>query len=160
MSLRNDHQGFSTRAIHHGYDPQDGRLVDRYAAVALLGACLAIAAINQVLMGFSLHAPWTIAMALAIWSITGWGTFAPQQARLIDLAPDSSALLIALNHSIIYIGAAGGAVLGGLALAHGLALDGLHWITAALLLAALLTLIMGAVGGRPDRCSTTPYASS
>jgi predicted MFS family arabinose efflux permease len=118
-----------------------GRLVDRFGAMIPLAACLAIAAVNQALMGFSLQSAWMVAPALAIWSITGWGTFAPQQARLIDLAPGSSALVIALNHSTIYIGTAIGAGLGGAALARGLALDDLHWITVALLSAALLVLV-------------------
>jgi predicted MFS family arabinose efflux permease len=118
-----------------------GRLVDRFGATIPLAACLAIAAVNQSLMGFSLQSACLTAPALAVWSITGWGTFAPQQARLIDLAPDGSALVIALNHSIIYIGTAAGAGLGGAALARGLALDDLHWITAALLSAALLALV-------------------
>jgi len=117
-----------------------GRLVDRFGAMVPLAACLGIAAVNQSLMGFALHSAWLAAPALAVWSITGWGTFAPQQARLIDLAPGSSALVIALNHSIIYIGAAAGAGLGGAALARGLTLDHLHWITVALLSAALLVL--------------------
>jgi DHA1 family inner membrane transport protein len=118
-----------------------GRLVDRFGAATPLAACLAIAALNQSLMGFSLHSAWMTAAALGIWSITGWGTFAPQQARLIDLAPGGSALVIALNHSIIYIGTAVGAGLGGAALARGLGLGDLHWITAALLTAALATLM-------------------
>lgn len=118
-----------------------GRLVDRFGAVAPLAACLAIAAVNQSLMGLSLDSAWMTAAALGLWSITGWGTFAPQQARLIDLAPGGSALVIALNHSVIYIGAAAGAGLGGAALARGLGLDDLHWITVALLAAALATLI-------------------
>jgi predicted MFS family arabinose efflux permease len=118
-----------------------GRVVDRFGAMIPLAACLAVAAVNQSLMGVSLHSAWLAAAALAIWSITGWGTFAPQQARLIDLAPGGSALVIALNHSIIYIGTAVGAGLGGAALARGVALDDLHWITVALLSAALLTLL-------------------
>jgi DHA1 family inner membrane transport protein len=124
-----------------------GRLVDRFGAGAPLAACLAVAAINQSLMGFSSHSPWTTALALGIWSITGWGTFAPQQARLIALAPNSSALLIALNHAIIYIGAAAGAALGGSALVHGIAIGDLHWISAGLLTAALLTLALGGLYG-------------
>jgi DHA1 family inner membrane transport protein len=118
-----------------------GRLVDRFGAATPLAACLAIAALNQSLMGFSLHSAWMTAAALGIWSITGWGTFAPQQARLIDLAPGGSALVIALNHSIIYIGTAVGAGLGGAALARGFGLGDLHWITAFLLAAALATLM-------------------
>ncbi len=109
--------------------------------------CLALAALNQSLMGLSYHSAWAIAAALAVWSITGWGTFAPQQSRLIALAPNSSALVIALNHSIIYIGAAVGSIVGGFALTKGLPLDHLHWVTAGLLALALLTLLFSVLRG-------------
>ena len=46
------------------------------------------------------------------------------------------------------------AVLGGLALVHGLALGSLHWITAALPLTASLALIMCVAGGQPNRYSS------
>ncbi len=124
-----------------------GRLVDRFGVIRPLVGCLALAALNQSLMGLSYHSAWAIAAALAVWSITGWGTFAPQQSRLIALAPNSSALVIALNHSIIYIGAAVGSIVGGFALTKGLPLDHLHWVTAGLLALALLTLLFSVLHG-------------
>lgn len=125
-----------------------GRLVDRFGAIRPLASCLAIAAVNQTLIGFSYHSIWTTALALAVWSVTGWGTFAPQQSRLIALAPRYASLVIALNHSIIYVGAAAGSVIGGSALSKGIGLDGLHWITALLLTLALLMLAVGVLRGQ------------
>lgn len=120
-----------------------GRLLDRFGVTIPLAFCLAIAAINQALMEISATSTLTIAFALALWSITGWSTFAPQQARLINLAPQNSALLIALNHSVIYIGFATGAAVGGAAIAHGIDVSQLHWITSGLLVAALLIFLLG-----------------
>jgi len=99
--------------------------------------------INQALMEISATSTITIALALALWSITGWATFAPQQARLINLAPQNSALLIALNHSVIYIGFAIGAAIGGAAIGRGIDVSQLHWITTGLLVAALLIFLLG-----------------
>ena len=119
-----------------------GRLVDRFGAIKPLIIFLFIAALNQAAMGLSLKTTITTAVALAIWSITGWGTFAPQQARLIALAPSNSPLLIAINHSIIYFGTAAGAAIGGALLAHSLPLEKLHWVTAA-----MLAVAVGILGG-------------
>lgn len=120
-----------------------GRLLDRFGVTTPLAFCLAIAAINQALLGISAASTLTTACALAVWSITGWATFAPQQARLINLAPQNSALLIALNHSVIYIGFATGAAIGGVAIARGIHVSKLHWITSGLLVAALLIFLLG-----------------
>lgn len=119
-----------------------GRLLDRFGAVIPLAFCLGFAAVNQTLMEVTSLTTVTTAIALAIWSITGWATFAPQQARLIELAPQNSALLIALNHSVIYIGFATGAAIGGAAITHGIEVSQLHWLTAGLLTAALLTFLL------------------
>ncbi len=130
-----------------------GRLADRFGAVKPLMACLRLAAVNQAAMGLSLQTTATTAVALAVWSITGWGTFAPEQARLIALAPASSPLVVAINHSVIYFGTAAGAALGGALLAHGLPLESLHWVTAAMLaIAAALPGVSAAVSGR-----STPF---
>ncbi|MCW2266595.1 putative MFS family arabinose efflux permease [Gluconobacter cerinus] len=123
-----------------------GRLVDRFGAIKPLLACLFVATLNQAAMGLSLQTTITTAVTLAIWSVTGWGTFAPQQARLIALAPSNSPLLIAINHSIIYFGTAAGAAMGGALLAHGLPLERLHWVTAAMLAIAVGILGVSAAG--------------
>ncbi|MGY2288263.1 MFS transporter [Pseudomonas sp. SDO528_S397] len=120
-----------------------GRLLDRFGSTAPLAVCLAIAALNQSLLAASMASTFTTALALLIWSITGWATFAPQQARLMSLSPQNSALLIALNQSVIYIGFATGAALGGAAIAQGWEVLQLHWITTGLLVAALLTFVLG-----------------
>ncbi|MFC3941120.1 MFS transporter [Pseudomonas gingeri NCPPB 3146 = LMG 5327] len=116
-----------------------GRLLDRFGATFPLAACLAIATLNQALMEVSALSTLTTALALVLWSITGWATFAPQQARLMVLSPQNGSLLIALNHSVIYIGFAVGAALGGAAIAQGIAVAKLHWITSGLLALALLS---------------------
>ncbi|MCS3419369.1 putative MFS family arabinose efflux permease [Pseudomonas sp. BIGb0450] len=120
-----------------------GRVLDRFGATIPLVTCLAVAAINQALMEVSSLSTITTAFALALWSISGWATFAPQQARLISLSPHNSALLIAVNHSIIYIGFATGAAIGGAAIAHGVNVSQLHWVTTILLVAALLIFLLG-----------------
>lgn len=47
------------------------------------------------------------------WSVAGMLMYAPQQARLVGLAPEAGNLLLALNASCLYLGMAGGALLSG-----------------------------------------------
>ncbi|MFO1208343.1 MAG: MFS transporter [Amaricoccus sp.] len=56
--------------------------------------------------------PWLF-FALAFgWASCGWSLIAPQQARLIRIAPDAQAVVLALNAAAIYLGAAGGSAAG------------------------------------------------
>lgn len=117
-----------------------GRLTDRFGSLRPLAFCLAIATANQALMGITATNSLTIAAALVVWSVTGWATFAPQQSRLIAIEPQNAPIVIALYHSTIYVGAAAGAAIGGVLMEHAVPATGLHWVTAGLLVVALLAL--------------------
>ena len=67
--------------------------------------------------------------------------FIPQQHRLLSIAPKHTGVLLALNNSALYLGIAGGAALGGLALRF-YAVSQLAWIGAASILIALLIVIL------------------
>jgi DHA1 family inner membrane transport protein len=101
-----------------------GRLTDRFGAlpvvvVGLAALTLAMLAVSAIT---ALSAGWPILVALAAWGLGGW-TFPPsQQHRLIGLAPDEASVLLGLNSSAIYAGAAMGGVVGGLVLPAGTAL--------------------------------------
>jgi predicted MFS family arabinose efflux permease len=49
-----------------------------------------------------------------VWSAVGWSFVAPQQVRLLKLAPDMAGVVLALNAAAIYVGSASGSALGGL----------------------------------------------
>ncbi|MDD9911097.1 MAG: MFS transporter [Ahrensia sp.] len=53
--------------------------------------------------------------AMFVWSFFGLMLFAPQQMRLVSIAPDQQNLLLALNSSAIYLGMAAGAAISGIA---------------------------------------------
>jgi ABC-type bacteriocin/lantibiotic exporter with double-glycine peptidase domain len=63
--------------------------------------------------------------------------FIPQQQRLLTMAPEHANVLLALNNSALYLGIAGGAALGGLALLA-LAVTQLAWVGVMSMLIALL----------------------
>ena len=50
---------------------------------------------------------------------TSWSFMTPQQARLVDIAPDKAPVMLSLNASAIYLGVAIGSAIGGYALKHG-----------------------------------------
>jgi len=52
--------------------------------------------------------------ALFVWSFFGIMLYAPQQTRLVSIAPDQQNLLLALNSSAIYLGMATGSAISGI----------------------------------------------
>ena len=90
------------------------RLVDRVGPNRLILCSLASTAVIFSLIQAAPADPIIALMLMAGWSVSGMALFAPQQARLVALAPESGNLLLALNASAIYLGMAGGAALSGI----------------------------------------------
>lgn len=80
---------------------------------------------------------WTLLMpVLLVWGMCGFSLMAPQQSRLAALSPAHAPLLLSLNASMVYLGTACGAMVGGaatarLGLTH-LALAGVPFVATAL----------------------------
>lgn len=84
---------------------------------------------------------WPLLMAVLLaWGTAGFALMAPQQARLSALAPAQTPLLLSLNASMLYLGTAAGAIVGGAATAYlglaQLAWSGLPFVAAALVITA------------------------
>ncbi|GHO55970.1 hypothetical protein [Ktedonobacter robiniae] len=60
--------------------------------------------------------PVSALIVLFIWGVLGSLAFLAQQRRLLDLAAEHANVILALNNSTLYLGIAGGAALGGVAL--------------------------------------------
>ena len=76
--------------------------------------------------------------------VAGMILFAPQQNRLISLAPQQANLLLALNGSAIYLGMASGAALAGVLYAD----SGTDWLALVSAILVLLALIGGYLSER------------
>ena len=50
-----------------------------------------------------------------VWGTAGFGMMTPQQALLVAASPANAPLLLSLNSSMLYLGTALGAVMGGIA---------------------------------------------
>ncbi|MCI5110353.1 MAG: MFS transporter [Marivita sp.] len=104
-----------------------GILTDRLGSVAsLVLLCLGQIVLMPVFSGMPI-APSLLLLLTFVWSVFGWSFMAPQQVRLMQLAPSLAGVVLALNAAAIYIGTATGAALGG----QVLALGDVTWLGAA-----------------------------
>ncbi|WP_243228664.1 MFS transporter [Microbacterium sp. CIAB417] len=120
-----------------------GRLSDRFRPENVLSVVILALLAASVLGWAGLLLPGLMGAVAAIaWFFVcavGNGGFAvPQQARLGALAPESVAVVMALNGSAISLGSALGAGLGGASLTAGLGVDELLLVAGAVLLATLV----------------------
>ena len=90
---------------------------------------------------------WPALMAtLVVWGTAGFGMMVPQQARLAALAPAQAPLLLSLNTSMLYLGTAAGAIVGG-ALADRLGFAQLAWAGLPFVACGLAILALGHTSG-------------
>jgi predicted MFS family arabinose efflux permease len=82
---------------------------------------------------------WGMVCVIGLWGIAGWLLLAPQQHRLITLAPKAINVVLSLNGSALYLGIGTGAALGALVVQY-LSLSALGWVGGAFELLALIVL--------------------
>jgi MFS transporter, DHA1 family, inner membrane transport protein len=112
----------------------------------LIVICIA----HIVLMPMFSVIPWhpvLFALLIAIWSTFGWAFMAPQQARLVAIAPQAQALALALNAAMIYVGIAIGSGIGSTLLKW----QGLYVLGIAAGIGAAFALLHLLVSSRPER---------
>jgi predicted MFS family arabinose efflux permease len=80
--------------------------------------------------------------AVALWGMTGWGFFPPQQARLIGIVGLKNApIILSLNGSFQFLGFSLGAALGSATLAL-VGVSAVGWVGAACVVASLLLFLV------------------
>jgi DHA1 family inner membrane transport protein len=102
------------------------------AQLAVLGSMMAVLPFTQG--NYAL-----ILATLVVWGIAGFGMMAPQQARLAMFAPAQAPVLLSLNTSMLYLGTAIAAALGG-ALAAKVGFAQIAWVGVPFVIAGLGTL--------------------
>lgn len=120
-----------------------GRLADRALMPSLMGILVALALVMGVFAKTS-HLPVAAAITVFVWGIFAFATVPPLQMRVVEKARHAPHLASTLNIGAFNVGNAVGAWLGGLALTHGLGLDALPWVAAAVSLAALVVTALAA----------------
>lgn len=99
---------------------------DRFGSRRTLIVQLGTLGATMVLLPLTAGSWPALLIDLLVWGTAGFGMMAPQQSRLATLAPAQAPMLLSLNASMLYLGAAGGAIVGG-ALAASLGLQRLGW---------------------------------
>lgn len=119
-----------------------GYATDRFGTRTALVAMLSTLGATMALLPLTQGSLFAVVAALLVWGCAGFGMMAPQQARLAALAPAQAPLLFSLNTSMLYIGTAVGAAVGGAAVGHvGFAL--LPWVGVPFALLGLSSLAWG-----------------
>ena len=116
-----------------------GWAADRLGVLQTLALQLSVVALMMVLLPLTRGHPVLLTLAMVIWSINSFGSMTPQQSRLISLAPAQAPMLMSLNSSMLYVGAALGAATGG-SLIGVVGMTRLPWVAVPFLALALLSL--------------------
>jgi DHA1 family inner membrane transport protein len=103
-----------------------GAANDRFGPRPTLLLLLATLVLMMLLLPLTAGHYGLMLAVMLVWGTAGFGMMAPQQSRLATMAPAQAPLLLSLNTSMLYLGTALGAVVGGLAAAP-LGFDRLAW---------------------------------
>ncbi|TXS14056.1 MFS transporter [Streptomyces sp. adm13(2018)] len=124
-----------------------GPLTDRALRPTLYGS-LAALVLALVAFRFTIHVPWLALVTVVVLGAVGFMTTTPLQMLVMNKAKDAPTLASASNHSAFNLANAGGAWVGGAAVAAGWG-----WTSPALVGAGLtlVGLVIAAVAGLLDR---------
>ena len=119
-----------------------GAANDRFGARRSISVQLSVMVLTMVVLPFT-QGHWGVMLTvMLVWGVAGFGMMAPQQSRLAAMAPKETPMLLSLNSSMLYLGMALGAAVGGAASA-GLGFARLSWVGAVAAALALLLLWFG-----------------
>ncbi len=113
-----------------------GKLVDRVGAARVVTFGIGVLLIAFVILAFSGVSLMPTIVVMGLWGAAAFAISSAQQARLVNQDSRLASATLALNASALYVGQAGGAMLGGLAISF----VGFHfavWTGIMLLVAAL-----------------------
>ena len=116
-----------------------GWAADRLGVLKTLALQLSIVALVMVLLPLTRGHPVLLTLVMVTWSINSFGSMTPQQSRLISLAPAQAPMLMSLNSSMLYVGAALGAAAGG-SLIGVVGMSQLPWVAVPFIVLALFSL--------------------
>lgn len=114
-----------------------GKLSDRFGPQRLVVVFLVSLIVIQLILPLVTTTIISGAVILLLWGMSFALLFIPQQQRLLNIAPEHANVILALNNSALYLGIAGGAAVGGLALRF-FAVTQLAWVGVMSMLIALL----------------------
>ncbi|WP_317890385.1 MFS transporter [Granulicella paludicola] len=120
-----------------------GRLADTIGSRKLIFGMLIILTAFLLTVSWTGASLWTTIPALVVYGVTSWGILAPQQHRLVAVAPQTAPVVLGLNTSCTYLGVTTAGIVGAVGLhsvgAHHLGYLGAVGVVVALIFAELAT---------------------
>ncbi|RXZ82071.1 MFS transporter [Paenibacillaceae bacterium] len=121
-----------------------GFSTDKWGAPRTLVIGMLFHTVALVLLSIAGHSPFIVFPLLMLWAFTAWSSGPTQQYHLMTLAPEASGIMLSLNSSVLQLGMAAGAGLGGVVVQQ-VSLTSISWIGAAgvILAASTATAFFG-----------------
>lgn len=127
-----------------------GRLSDSAGDAKVILGMLSVLVLAMVALPVAGQHLWSSFALVAVWGACAWGALAPQQHRLVSLAPASAPVVLGLNTSATYLGVTLAGVIGAIALptvgGHGLGYVAAILTFAGLVVAVATTAMIAAPG--------------
>ncbi|MFX3635287.1 MAG: MFS transporter [Candidatus Pristimantibacillus sp.] len=120
-----------------------GFSTDKWGAPRTLIGGMLLHAIALVLLSLAGQSSIIIFPLLMLWAFAAWSSGPTQQFHLLSLAPGASGIMLSLNSSILQLGMAAGAGLGGIVVEQ-VSLSSISWIGAAGVIVAVGTVAASA----------------
>ena len=117
-----------------------GRLVDRVGAARVASFGIGVLLTAFMIMAYSGVTLLLTIVAMGLWGGAAFAISSAQQVRVVNQDPRLASATLALNTSALYVGQAGGAMLGGIAISL-VGLQSVQWTGVMLLTAALAASI-------------------
>ncbi|WP_141499612.1 MFS transporter [Paenibacillus luteus] len=129
-----------------------GYSTDKWGAPRTLVSGMLFHTIALVLLSLAGHSPYIVFPLLMLWAFTAWSSGPTQQFHLMSLAPEASGIMLSLNSSVLQLGMAAGAGLGGVVVEQA-SLTSISWIgaTGVILAAATAATFFGISHSRTRR---------
>ncbi|MGO4695942.1 MFS transporter [Paenibacillus sp. 2TAB26] len=115
-----------------------GYSTDKWGAPRTLVSGMLFHTIALVLLSLAGQSPVIVFPLLMIWAFTAWSSGPTQQYHLMSLAPEASGIMLSLNSSVLQLGMAAGAGLGGVVVEQ-VSLTSISWIGATGVILAAAT---------------------
>ncbi|MEH7334208.1 MFS transporter [Neobacillus drentensis] len=111
---------------------------DKRGVIFTLKIGLLVNVTSLVVLSFISHSIIAVFIILTVWSFSGWSSGATQQYNLATISPESSDVLLGLNQSMMQLGFAVGAGLGGVIVGQ-ISLSSISWFSALSIVFASIT---------------------
>ncbi|WP_342045348.1 MFS transporter [Bacillus sp. OTU530] len=115
-----------------------GLSADKKGVIFTLKRGLLVNVTSLVVLSFISHSNIAVLIILTVWSFAAWSSGATQQYNLATISPESSDVLLGLNQSMMQLGFAFGAGLGGVIVGQ-ISLSSITWFSALSVVFASIT---------------------